>query len=198
MGLGRRRLAIRRRGLFGRRRRLRRRRRLGTVVNMDWKRLARHLWIGKPERDRLFPRDSLRRITEAIAAAEARHHGEIRFAVEASLAAPEIARGVSAREKAVEAFARLGVWDTEANNGVLIYLLLADRDVEIVADRGVHAKVGPDGWEAVCRKMEAEFKAGRFESGVLAGIAEVGRHLETHFPRKGGDVNELPDAPVLL
>jgi uncharacterized membrane protein len=165
---------------------------------MDWKRLAQHLWIGPPERDRLFPKASLQRITEAIAAAEVRHHGEIRFAVETSLHISEIARGVTARQKAIEAFARLGIWDTEANNGVLIYLLLADRDVEIVADRGVHAKVGPEGWEAICKKMEAEFRAGRFEAGVLAGIAEVGAYLEAHFPRTGSDVNELPDAPVLL
>jgi uncharacterized membrane protein len=165
---------------------------------MDWKRLIRHLWIGNPERDRLFPPAALERITRAIAAAEAGHHGEIRFAVESSLSAAEIARGVDARQKAVEAFARLGVWDTEANNGVLLYLLLADRDVEIVADRGVHAKVGPEGWEAICRRMESEFRAGRFEAGVAAGIAEVGRHLETHFPRRGADVNELPDAPALL
>jgi uncharacterized membrane protein len=165
---------------------------------MDWKRLARHLWIGPPERDRLFPKASLQRITEAIAAAETRHHGEIRFAVETSLPTAEIAKGVTARQKAIEAFARLGIWDTEENNGVLIYLLLADHDVEIVADRGVHAKVGPEGWEAICRKMEAEFRAGRFEAGVLAGIAEAGRHLETHFPRTGTDVNELPDAPALL
>jgi uncharacterized membrane protein len=165
---------------------------------MDWKRLAKHLWIGPPERNRLFPPASLQRITEAIAAAEVRHHGEIRFAVEASLAAGEIAKGVTARQKAIEAFARLGIWDTEANNGVLIYLLLADHDVEIVADRGVHAKVGPEGWEAICKKMEAEFRAGRFEAGVLTGIAEVGAHLEAHFPRAGADTNELPDAPALL
>jgi uncharacterized membrane protein len=165
---------------------------------MDWKRLLRHLWVGAPERDRLFPKPVLERITGAIAAAEAKHHGEIRFAVEPSLSAAEVAKGVPARAKALEAFARLGVWDTEANNGVLIYLLLADRDVEIVADRGVHAKVGPEGWEAICRAMEAEFRAGRFEAGVLAGIAAVGAHLETHFPRTGADVNELPDAPALL
>ena len=167
-------------------------------MNMDWKRLARHLWIGKPERDRIFPKASLERITAAIAAAEIKHHGEIRFAVQSSLHASEVLRGVGARQKAIEAFAHLGVWDTEANNGVLIYLLLADRDVEIVADRGVHAKVGDKGWEAICGKMEAEFRAGRFEAGVLDGIAEVGRHLETHFPRRGDDVNELPDEPVML
>jgi uncharacterized membrane protein len=90
------------------------------------------------------------------------------------------------------------VWDTEENSGVLIYLLLADHDVEIVADRGVHAKVGPAGWEAICRTMETEFRAGRFEAGVLAGIAAVSAHLETHFPPKGGDRNELPDQPVVL
>jgi uncharacterized membrane protein len=167
-------------------------------VNMDWKRLARHLWIGKPERDRIFPKASLERITAAIAAAETKHHGEIRFAVQSSLHASEVLHGVGARQKAIEAFARLGVWDTEANNGVLIYLLLADRNVEIVADRGVDAKVGAEGWEAICAKVEAEFRAGRFEAGVLTGIAEVGRHLETHFPRRGDDVNELPDEPVMM
>ena len=165
---------------------------------MDWKRIARHLWIGAPERRSRFPAATLDRITAAVADAEKRHHGEIRFAVEASLRLGPLWRGMTARQRAIEAFAALGVWDTEANSGVLIYLLLADRDVEIVADRGVHAKVGAEGWEAICKTMEAEFRAGRFEAGILAGIAAVSRHLEVHFPRRGDDVNELPDRPVLL
>ncbi len=165
---------------------------------MDFTRIAKHLWVGAPERNRRFPAATLERITQAISAAEAKHHGEIRFAVEASLRLGPLLAGVTARQRAVQAFANLGVWDTEANSGVLIYLLLADRDVEIVADRGVHAKVGPPGWEAICKAMETEFRAGRFEAGVLAGIAAVSRHLESHFPRIGPDSNELPDAPVLL
>ncbi len=165
---------------------------------MDWNRIARHFWIGRPEVRRLFPEASLDRITQAIAAAEAGHHGEIRFAVEASLDWGHLRHGVTARERAVEVFSQLRVWDTEANNGVLIYLLLADRDVEIIADRGLHAKVGAEGWEAICQSMEAEFRLGHFESGVLEGIRAVNAYLASHFPRSGPDVNELPDRPVLL
>jgi uncharacterized membrane protein len=95
-------------------------------------------------------------------------------------------------------FAQLRVWDTAHNNGVLIYLLLADRDVEIVVDRGIDARVGKAGWEAICQMMEAEFRAGHFERGVIKGIDAVTRHLATHFPRDAGSVNELPDAPVVL
>ena len=90
------------------------------------------------------------------------------------------------------------IWDTEHNNGVLIYLLLADRKVEIVADRGIDASVGSAGWEKICRDMEAEFAAGRFEQGALAGIAAVSRELARHFPHDGTTRNELPDAPVVL
>ncbi|MDB5048031.1 MAG: hypothetical protein JWO30_1102 [Fibrobacteres bacterium] len=165
---------------------------------MDWKRISRHLWIGGPHVRRLFPEETLGRITAAIASSEGGHHGEIRFAVEASLDWRALARGVTARERAVQVFSELRVWDTEANNGVLIYLLVADRDVEILADRGVHAKVGAEGWETICKRMEAEFRQGRFESGVIQGIQAVGRHLDAHFPRSGPDVNELPDRPVLL
>ncbi|HKP94725.1 MAG TPA: TPM domain-containing protein [Fibrobacteria bacterium] len=165
---------------------------------MDLTRLLRHLWIGRPEVRRLFPEASLERITRAIAASEKAHHGEIRFAVEASLEWRPLFQGVTAKERAVQVFSELRVWDTEANSGVLIYLLVADRDVEILADRGVHAKVGAAGWEAICGMMETEFRQGRFESGVALGIREVSRHLEAHFPRTGPDVNELPDRPALL
>ncbi|MEO7424178.1 MAG: TPM domain-containing protein [Fibrobacteria bacterium] len=161
-------------------------------------RIARHFWIGRPEVRKLFPEASLERITQAIAAGEAGHHGEIRFAVEASLDWGRLRQGVTARERAVEVFSQLRVWDTEANNGVLIYLLLADRDVEIIADRGVHAKVGAHGWEEICKKMEAEFRQGRFEAGLLPGISSVSGHLLEHFPRRGPDTNELPDRPILL
>ena len=90
------------------------------------------------------------------------------------------------------------IWDTEHNNGVLIYLLLADRDVEIVADRGIDAHIGADGWEAICRAMEAEFRQGRFEAGVIFGIRAIGAHLAKHFPGDGNDANELPDTPAVL
>jgi uncharacterized membrane protein len=166
---------------------------------MDMKRILRHLWKGGLHVQSLFPPATLEKITQAIAAAEVSHHGEIRFAVESSLDLAPLLKGLDARGRAVQVFSTLRIWDTEANNGVLIYLLLADRDVEIIADRGIHAKVGAEGWEKICGEMEKEFRAGNFETGVLRGIEAVGRHLEKYFPRTGAeDVNELPDAPVIL
>jgi uncharacterized membrane protein len=165
---------------------------------MDFARIFRHLWYGNIQVSSRFPRPALDRIEAALKESEKTHGGEIRFAVESSLDLPDLLRGMTARDRAVEVFSRLRVWDTEANNGVLVYLLLADHDVEILADRGIHAKVGPAGWEAVCREMEAAFRAGRFEDGVVKGIRDVGALLARHFPRTGGDLNELPDAPVVL
>lgn len=145
-----------------------------------------------------FPAASMDRIGKAIAASEAGHSGEIRLAVEASLDLAPLFKGFTARDRAVEVFSDLRVWDTEANNGVLIYLLLADRDVEIVADRGIHAKVGAKGWEEVCHVMEQAFRQGRFEEGTVRGIEAVGRLLARHFPKSGGDLNELPDRPAVV
>ncbi len=147
---------------------------------------------------RAFPADAMQSIEAAIAASEKRHSGEIRFAVEAALDASALLRGQSAGSRALEAFSELRVWDTEANNGVLIYLLLADRDVEIVADRGVHRRVGAAAWEEACREMESHFAAGRFGEGVLAGIARIDQHLVRHFPRAARDQDELPNAPATL
>ena len=115
--------------------------------------------------------------------------------MEAALDVGPLLRGQSPRERAIEVFSQLRVWDTEHNNGVLIYLLLADRDVEIVADRGIHAKTGTQ-WEEICRAMEAELKQGNYEKAVTDGVSAVARHLVRHFPR--GRVNELPDKPVVL
>ncbi len=148
--------------------------------------------------NRAFPKDALDAIDRAIKASEASHRGEIRFAVEGLLHIEPLLRGQTARERAIDVFSQLRIWDTEGNNGVLIYLLLADRDVEIVADRGIDAKVGPQEWEKICRNMEAAFRQGDFEGGVVGGIREVTRHLAEHFPPVGGDRNELPDSPVVL
>ena len=98
----------------------------------------------------------------------------------------------------MELFGQLRVWDTEHNSGVLVYLLLADRRVEIIADRGIHDKVGAAAWEAICGEMQRAFAAGRFEQGVSLGIAAIGDLLATHFPRAEGDTNELPNEPVVL
>ena len=145
-----------------------------------------------------FPRNTLKAIERAIKESEATHHGEIRFVVEGALDITPLLRGQTARDRAIDVFSQLRIWDTEHNNGVLIYLLLADRDVEIVADRGIHAKVGSPEWEGICRKMEAAFRQKDFEGGVVRGIQEVTRHLAEHFPPIGGDRNELPDKPVVL
>jgi uncharacterized membrane protein len=164
---------------------------------MDIARIVRHLFTTMWGARRAFPRRSMDAIERAIRDSESRHAGQIRFAVEHSLDLPELLRGVTARQRAIDAFSRLRVWDTEHNCGVLIYLLLADRDVEIIADRGIHLKVG-EGWESICRSMEAAFRAGEFEAGVLNGVRAVGDHLAAHFPRAGGGPNELPDRPVVL
>lgn len=137
-------------------------------------------------------------VTAAIRASETTHAGQIRVAVEGALDLGPLLSGQRARDRAVELFSRLGVWDTEHNNGVLIYLLLADRDVEIVADRGIHRHSGTAVWEDICHVMEAAFREGRFEAGVLAGIAAVAGQLAGHFPPSVSDVNELPDRPLLM
>jgi len=162
-------------------------------------RILRHLFCDRASARRAFPEDALRRITEATAAGEARHSGQVRFVVEASLPLLRVLHGADARQRALELFAQLGVWDTAANNGVLVYLLLADRRVEILADRGINAKVGPEAWRGICAAMEKSFAASRFADGALEGIQAISALLETHFQISGQKkVNELPDAPVML
>jgi len=158
----------------------------------------KHLSTGRAAVRRAFPPSTLDAIERAIRETEAKHSGQIRFAVEASLELAPLLVGQTAQQRALEVFSKLRVWDTEHNNGVLIYLLLADRNVEIIADRGVHARLGKEAWETVCREMEAAFHAGKFEEGVLAGIHSVGQHLARHYPHVGEKINELPDRPVLL
>ncbi|HSS46533.1 MAG TPA: TPM domain-containing protein [Burkholderiales bacterium] len=165
---------------------------------MNLKRIFKHLVIGHFAVRRAFPPRALRAIEQAIRDCEAAHRGQIRFAVESALDIAALSRGVSARARAIEVFSQLRVWDTEHNNGVLIYLLLADRNVEIVADRGVHARLGNSGWEEICRTMEQAFRERRFEEGVIAGIKAVGGHLQRHYPSQPPPPNELPDKPVIL
>ncbi len=161
-------------------------------------RILTHLFTTVWATRRKFPPALLDKIEQTIRECEATHAGQIRFAVEHALDLPELLRGMSARERAMDVFSMLRVWDTAHNNGVLIYLLLADRDVEIVADRGVHARVGPEGWEQICQAMEVAFRRGDFEGGVLDGIRAVSAHLRYHYPEQGPSANELPDRPAVL
>jgi uncharacterized membrane protein len=165
---------------------------------MDFRRILRHLATSPLAARRAFPGHALAAIEAAIAEAERSHAGEIRFAVEGALELGALLRGQAPRERALAAFGSLGVWDTEHNNGVLIHVLLADRDVEIVADRGVSARVGTGELEAVCRVMESAFREGRFEEGAVQGVRALGELLARHFPRQAGERDELPDRPVIL
>ena len=161
-------------------------------------RIGRHLLQHHWRARRVFPPDVLLRIEQAIKAGEATHAGQVRFVVEGALDGAPLFRNQPARERAIDLFSRLRIWDTADNNGVLIYLLLADRDVEIIADRGIDAKAGPAVWGKICRDMEADFASGRFESGVIKGIDAVSRQLAAHFPPQIPARNELPDAPVMI
>ncbi len=147
---------------------------------------------------RRFPAGALQRIEQAIMASERTHNGEIRFVVEAGLHPFEILFKKTPRRRAIELFGRLNIWDTEQNNGVLIYLLLADKDVEIVADRGIDRHVGYDHWDAICRDMENLFRKGEYEAAVLQGIAEISMYLQRHFPPLESKNNEIPNQPLVL
>jgi len=147
---------------------------------------------------RAFSPATLKTIEETIAACEARHEGEICFVVEAALDASALLHQQSARDRALELFSSMNIWDTEHNCGVLIYLLFADHKVEIVADRGIHAQSGTAAWNRICADMTATFKQSRFEEGAVQGIQAIARELVAHFPAQAGHRNELPDPPILI
>lgn len=161
-------------------------------------RLARHLFARSARA--LYPPASLQRIADGIAAGEASHRGQVCFAVESALPIGAVWTGHHAHGSARDAFTRLRVWDTAANNGVLIYLLLADRRIEIVADRGLAAHVSAEQWRGVCQLMEERLQAGEPEAAALQGVAAVSGLLAEHFPRSGHEdtTNELPDLPQIF
>lgn len=161
-------------------------------------RLIKHLVYPAWKVRRCFPPDSLQRIEAAIQASERRHSGEIRFAVESALDLRALLGNESTRERAIEAFSELRIWDTGQNNGVLIYLLLADRRVEIVADRGLNPHIDQEQWRDICQAMEQKFSREEYEQGVLLGISEIEKRLIPLFPPRHDDHNELPDKPVIL
>jgi len=168
---------------------------------MTWQRphrFWRHAFTDDKHVTRAFPADAMQRIERAIEVGEATHRGQVGVAIEAALPLPRVLRKVAPRERALEVFGSMRIWDTEENNGVLLYLLLADHDVEIVADRAIHRRVGEAGWEAICQRMEAAFREQRYVEGVEAGIREISALLAEHFPGDAADVDEIVNRPAVL
>lgn len=162
------------------------------------KRIARHFTTDHRSARRAFPPEAMARIEAATASGERAHAGQVRFVVESALPLGLVVDRHSAHDRALEIFGRLRIWDTENNSGVLIYVLLADRRVEIVADRGINRRVAPGEWQSICRTMESAFREGRFADGAVAGVEAVSVLLSRHFPRAGAANNELPDRPLVL
>jgi uncharacterized membrane protein len=162
-----------------------------------WSRLAKHRWHDQSDVDRALPPEAMQRLAARVQASELRHSGEIRVCVEPSLPSSYILKGLAARERAIMMFGKLRVWDTECNNGVLIYLMLAEHAIEIVADRGLNTHVSREQWQAIVDRMREMFRDGRFEDGLNAAIDAVDALLVQHFVLAPGQVNpnELPDAP---
>lgn len=166
---------------------------------MSWlKRFIRHVWMSPLVLKRQFPSDTLAAIGRAVTEGEKSHRGQVRFVLEAELTTGQLWTGVSARQRAIDVFSLLRVWDTEENNGVLVYLLLADRKVEIVADRGIHRHAGDERWRAICREIEHHYRKGDFLTGSVTGIQKISAELAFYFPAKGEHANEQSDAPVVL
>ena len=161
-------------------------------------RVLRHLftpqWVVRRHYPPALMEDIQRRVTEV----ERRHPGELRFVVEHALEPADLIAGLTPRERALEVFGLLRVWDTEHNNGVLVYVLHAERAVEIVADRGLARSVPQAEWDTLCRQVETEFRARRFRQGALGALDGAARLLEQHFPPRKSGRNELPDQPLLL
>jgi uncharacterized membrane protein len=162
------------------------------------KRWLKHAWSHPRHVNALFSHQALGHIEQAIAQSERHHAGEIRVVIESGLPAYAILRGLKPRQRAINLFGHFNIWDTEHNNGVLIYLLLADHDVEIVADRGIHRHVGDAGWQQVCQQMEGMFRSGQFEAGVVHGIQAIGEQLAAHFPPEAVPRNELSNRVLIL
>jgi uncharacterized membrane protein len=165
---------------------------------MNLTRLLKHLLVPDWVARRAFPARSLSKIEKAIRASEQKHDGELRFVMEASLPLRYLLRKKSSRRRAEDLFTSLRIWDTEHNSGVLIYVQLVSRHIDIVADRGISRKLEQAEWNKVCAAMEKAFRAGRYEEGALEAIERCTALLARHFPSSGEHRNELPDRPVFL
>jgi uncharacterized membrane protein len=166
---------------------------------MSWlKRFFRHVWMSPIILRRQFSSATLDAIGRAVAEGEKRHRGQVRFVVEAELTTAQLWAGVSARQRAIDVFSMLRVWDSEENCGVLIYLLLADHKVEIVADRGIDRHVGEERWREICREIEHAYRKGDFLVGSVTGVEKISAELAQYFPAVGESRNEQPDAPIVM
>ena len=166
---------------------------------MDLKRFWRHVLMSPFKARRAFPDRTMEAIGREVTSGERGHRGEVRLVVEAELTTAQLWADLRARERAIEIFSRLRVWDTEDNTGILIYVLLADRKVEIVADRGIARKVGQAEWDAICASMGAAFARRDFERGAIIGVQAASLLLDRHFPAGASEnPNELPDKPLLI
>ncbi|CAA9415281.1 MAG: FIG004694: Hypothetical protein [uncultured Ramlibacter sp.] len=162
-------------------------------------RIWKHRWLDEADTRKAIPPELAQRLMDRVTASERRHTGEIRIYVEAGLPLSYLWRDATPRERAIAMFGKLRVWDTEQNNGVLIYLLLAEHAIEIVADRGLARKVDAGTWQQIVQHMSAAFRQRRFEEGLTQALSEVSALLVKHFPAEPGEsgTNELPDEPVL-
>ncbi len=163
-------------------------------------RLLRHHWQGRHPAQRALPPEALERLLQRVRASEAQHSGEIRLCIEAALPISYLWRGLAARQRAVMLFGKLRVWDTAHNNGVLIYLLLAERAIEIVADRGLQPYVSEAQWQSMAQGMSAAFAQGRYEDGLNQALGEVSAVMLQHFTLAAGEQhqNQLPDQATIL
>ena len=168
-------------------------------LTMNWlKRFLRHIWMSPIILNRQFNVTTLNAIGNAVSEGEKLHRGQVRFVIEAELTTIQLWAGISARQRAIDVFSMLRVWDTEENNGVLVYLLLADRKVEIIADRGIQRRAGDERWRAICREIEHHYRKGDFLGGSVTGIQKISMELAFYFPATGERANEQHDAPVVL
>lgn len=147
---------------------------------------------------RRFPAETLAAIDSAIAVSERTHSAEIRCAIETKLAPRRLYAGQDSAARARQLFASLGMWDTAGNNGVLLYVLLAEQKIEIVADRGFVAHVTNEQWDDICKEVAAAFAAGNYGPGVLNAVDRISALACRYFPGDGNDGNELPDRTVVL
>ncbi len=162
-------------------------------------RLLKHRRFDERDAQRLLGAGALQRVQARVAASETGHSGEIRVCVEAGLPWSYLRRHATPRERAISMFGKLRVWDTEHNNGVLIYLLIAEHAIEIVADRGLARRVDAATWQQITATMKAAFQRGEFEAGLNQAVDAVDALLRQHFALAPGEVNpnELTDTPDL-